>query len=756
MKYRIIAVFVLSLFYIQLLAQAVEYGIVKEYNEKKDKTPLAAVDIVVVNAGTTISGKDGRFFLTFRTQKPGDKVLYRRIEKLGYEIFNTEALEQWHVSSTGKPFTVVMCKSEKFKKIRDLYNRIASESYDAQYQKEEQALRKELAAGKLLEKDFLQKVAAMRTYYDEQLENIDTYIEKIARIDLSELSSEEQGIIDLIQSGKMDAAIEAYEKKDFASLLQKENQDIAALTHTKELLTEALGFKRRERDNIYASISRQVNTYILAGGKVNIDKARNLLRECALSDTTNLVVVFDYANFAQKQKDYEEAEKFYKICLNTTQDKAMQGQISFNLGIIYALTHRFLQAEVAMLDALVKEEWRASLMPERSQARLAFVQNNIGSLYHLMNNNDKAILYLSKACESYQAIYAAHPQSCKDIYAQSLMNQGLAYRAAGNFSLAEQSYQKSLQLYRELSDSLPQKHLQNLAVCQLNHAYLYYYSDDKAKAEKEFQAALQNIQKATARNPYSLQPELGSTYNGLGLLYEALNRHDEALSYYLKALAIYKGLNVSASNAHGYTYARVLSNTGILYYNKRQNDKALEMLQEANCIFSATSKDVYNAFKIDIAKVSYNLGKIIAETSFSDAKEHLLKAHDILEKDATVPNNAALQFILMDTRMNLGIITMDDSPQESEHYFRLALPKVKQFFMTSPDEYRVQYATVLVGLVKAYSTMLTTNEDAYGNLIKYLPSAYKQCKILNTQQPRAFSNFYEFTKELMTTLNLAL
>ena len=74
--------------------------------------------------------------------------------------------------------------------------------------------------------------------------------------------------------------------------------------------------------------------------------------------------------------------------------------------------------------------------------------------------------------------------------------------------------------------------------------------------------------------------------------------------------------------------------------------------------------------------------------------------------------------------------------------------------MTSPDEYRVSYATVLLGLVKSYQAMLTTREDAYNNLIKYLPSAYKQYKILYSQNPDEFRDFYEYAKELMSSLNL--
>ena len=49
-----------------LFAQSRQNGIVLEYNERNQKTPLPDVEILVANAGSTISDKEGKFLLTFR------------------------------------------------------------------------------------------------------------------------------------------------------------------------------------------------------------------------------------------------------------------------------------------------------------------------------------------------------------------------------------------------------------------------------------------------------------------------------------------------------------------------------------------------------------------------------------------------------------------------------------------------------------------------------------------------------------------
>lgn len=115
-------------------AQTQQNGIIQEYNESAKKTALPGVEINVRSANSTVSDKDGNFALQFLTLSPGEKVNVRRIEKLGYEVFNKEAVEQWNINPQ-TPFVIIMCRSDRFKKIRDNYERVSSESYARQLKK---------------------------------------------------------------------------------------------------------------------------------------------------------------------------------------------------------------------------------------------------------------------------------------------------------------------------------------------------------------------------------------------------------------------------------------------------------------------------------------------------------------------------------------------------------------------------------------------------------------------------------------------
>lgn len=207
---RILLSILLILTILSANAQTTQPGIVQEYNEKAKKTPLAGVEVRAKSANSAASDKDGKFELEFLTSKPGDRVNVSRIEKLGYEIFNKEAVEQWNINPKA-PFAIVMCKSDKFKKIRDNYEAKASANYNKQYKKEIANLNKLKEEGKIKDEEYRKSLQEIQSLYDKQLENLDNYVDRFARIDLSEISSKEQEIIELVQQGNIDEAIRSYD-----------------------------------------------------------------------------------------------------------------------------------------------------------------------------------------------------------------------------------------------------------------------------------------------------------------------------------------------------------------------------------------------------------------------------------------------------------------------------------------------------------------------------------------------------------------
>lgn len=203
--------FIFCLFSLVSISQTIQRGYILEYKGKDKKTPLSAVELVVRGASSTVSSKDGAFVLQFASLKPGDQAFITRLQKKGYELFNTDAVAQWRLSRTGEPFKIVMCPSDQFKKLKDTYWQVASNSYKKQYQKEQDQLAKAKNEQKIKEADYQRKLAELRLSYEKQQENLDANVEKFARYDLSELDSTEQAIIELVQNGEIEFAIKKYE-----------------------------------------------------------------------------------------------------------------------------------------------------------------------------------------------------------------------------------------------------------------------------------------------------------------------------------------------------------------------------------------------------------------------------------------------------------------------------------------------------------------------------------------------------------------
>ena len=301
-------------------AQSVQRGMCMQYNGKASKTSLGGVEIVAANAGSTVSGAQGDFSLTFKTLKAGNKVSVMRVAKSGYVLFNKEAVDQWYISRSDKPFTIVMCKEEKYREIRNNYERISSESYARQQKSEEQKLLALRKQNKLTEEKYKEKLLKLQNDYETQLENLDAYIDRFARIDLSELTKKENAAIALWQKGKVEEAVKAYDNMNLEEQLDKEIKTIGSLTADKEKLERVAEENRQAALQTYETICRKNDMLYLAGGTENMRKIKESKRNVAFADTTFVKAMLDYVRFLNDQRDYTEMVALLDIAENNTDD----------------------------------------------------------------------------------------------------------------------------------------------------------------------------------------------------------------------------------------------------------------------------------------------------------------------------------------------------------------------------------------------------------------------------------------------------
>lgn len=272
-----LAFFILVIVPSLVIAQSTQQVKVLEYNGKEQKTPLQGVSLSVQNAASAMSDAQGQLTLQFRTLKAGDAVQLRRIDLAGYEVFNQDAVDAWTIS-TQREFTLVLCRSERFKDLCEKYNAAASASYERQLKKDKAALEKLRNEGKIKQQEYDAQLAALDQQYNEQLDNLENYVERFARIDLSEISEEEQQIIDLVQQGEIDEAIRRYEALDLLTKYQQQSAEIQSVRNTRSELQQLGEQKAEARDSLIEVLRQQIKLYQQLGDQQKADSLQQYLR----------------------------------------------------------------------------------------------------------------------------------------------------------------------------------------------------------------------------------------------------------------------------------------------------------------------------------------------------------------------------------------------------------------------------------------------------------------------------------------------
>lgn len=382
MKRILISFLMLCAFALQVWAQSTQLVQIREYRQKQQKTPLEGVSLTVQNAGSAMSDAQGNLTLQFRSLKAGDQVQVRRVDLSGYEIFNKDAVDQWTISPQ-QTFSLVLCKSERFKALRDQYMRVSSASYERQYKQDQARLETLKKENKLKEAEYQEQLLQLEDNYYEQLDNLENYVDRFARIDLSEIGEQEQRIVELVQEGNIDEAVRLYESGDYLGKYQSQVKDIQEIDRAQARLAQIEAEKLEARDNLFAAINRQVQVYQLAGGRENWEKIHVLLKGVADADTTNVTAVLAYASDASLREDYEEHEKYAFIALRHCTDDRVP-YIYYSLAAQYVGHYMFDKAESVLSKAIEKGRLQKNKLP------LMVSMSYLHSLYCYIEEYDKA------------------------------------------------------------------------------------------------------------------------------------------------------------------------------------------------------------------------------------------------------------------------------------------------------------------------------------------------------------------------------
>lgn len=594
-------------------AKTVQKGFVQEYNEKARKTPLAGVELNVRSAQSTVSSDNGGFTLDFLTLKPGERVNVRRIEKLGYEVFNKEAIEQWNINPR-TPFVIIMCRADRFKKIRDNYERVSSESYAKQLAKEEKALAALKEKGEIQQAEYERQLFRLRENYERQLDNLESYVDRFSRIDLSELSDVEQEIIELVQQGKVDEAIAKYDEQHFVDKYVREVEQIKEVSSAIDQLEDAKQAKELSRDSLLAIIDRQVRTLRLGGGKDNFEKIGVILKDVYDADTLNIDNIRKYADYQYEARHYTDAIKLYLKIKDsyTTHDDIWQ--VRNHLVLSYRESELYGQAlvESLELDSIIQAN-----KPKYSSDHIIGTLLNRSLIYQKRDDVHKATECLEQALKSEEA------KNCSPDVLTSVKN------SLGNILCDENNLEEAITLYKEVyqfykeHDDGSADSKENLAGSLLNIAQVYDTMRDRELAKEAILQSLNHIEMCYTYNPDKYVILYNQVLNTAGCIFSNLGLNDEAVAHYKKSIDIISPLYAKYPSIFWRDYTQDLTNQAILYTETNDFDNAVKLFEA--CLTAMGKAPKTNFRNKRISDTYYNLSYIYCLTEEFDKAIPLLQ-----------------------------------------------------------------------------------------------------------------------------------
>lgn len=591
-------------------AKTVQTGVVREYKGKAKKTALAGVELQVYPAQSTASDRNGNFRLEFLTLKPGERINVRRIEKEGYEIFNKDALEQWNLNPTA-PFMIVMCRSNMFKQLKDTYYKNSGERYARQYRKAQDELKRLKEQNKIQQKEYIERLEQLEQEYGRQLENLDNYVDRFARIDLSEISPVEQEIIELVQAGKIDEAIAKYEELNAKAKLLDGISKRKEVGEAISTLTEVDRNLAADNDTLYAVVERQIQTLQL-GGAENNEKIRRLYCDIADADTTNIGWLIDTGNFLYEYAADHQAALgyFHKALASAEAQHGPQSEevakVLNNLGVVCNELGEFSKALDHLQRAL---DIRLAVLGEEN-ALTATTYENLGNTYLDSGDPNKALEYFQKAFDINQKVLDSDDPALTVSY----NDLGNAFYSLGDYGKALEYLEKALEIQTKIYSG---GHLHTAAT--LNNIGMLL--SDKG----DYQAALDNYFKALAIQEKIVgpgHPDIAISYNNIGSVYYYTGDFSKALEYFRKALDI----RVAAFGEKHPSVGESYSNTGVTLTQLGNYDAARENLEKSLEIYKdvfGNDNEAISVTYINLADLSSNLG------DFQKALEYQQKALEI-------------------------------------------------------------------------------------------------------------------------------
>lgn len=502
--------------------------------QSSGRQPLSGVQVMAVGAAPVSSDDGGRFALDFRVMRAGDILMLNDIYKSGYSLVNEAALKRWRLTGEN-PVEVVLCPTESLLKRQEEYYGIGKNHYKNRYEAALAELQRLQASSALAEEEYEKRLEAIGKEYVDAMKRLDEYSYSMACINTDDLDDLEKSVYACLSGGDIDGAVAI--------------MDRAAVTEKFTRLSAMGAEAEADLKSMIPSMRYYADICMFDGGAENLAKAREVLHEIALSDTTNYAYSKEYAEMvADYYLDYQEAETWLRMAMRHVNNDIASVEVITSLGKILVKKTDYSGASelfvdkgkdiVAKFQISENDDYLVEVAAEFFMAfsDLAYASNQFQIALEVLNNGMFGQYLYERNPQKYAYLYASMLSQVSSVMVESrsLSEQGLAVAASARKVFGNVPYNFDLRAAEALSRS----YMISSAACN-NIGAAYNNTGKYQEAIAYVDSAKVIVDKNESKNPivFKLHKTVLLDYEGTLLM--NLQKGQEAVAKFKEALAIF-------------------------------------------------------------------------------------------------------------------------------------------------------------------------------------------------------------------------
>lgn len=513
------------------LAQVKQQGITVLQNS--GKKPVSGVQVTAVGSAPAGSDNAGKFSLHFPKSNAGEMLFINEIYKDGYATVNEEELKRWILSGENT-LPIILCKKEVLAASQQKYYGIGKTNYQTRYFRAIDELEETKRKQILSEEEYNNRLEAIANEYSRAMTQLENYSYIIAGLNKDDLTQIEKEAIEYVDKGEVGKGIEIIES---GKLLDKFKQLAILEKQTQE-----------DMDKMVPSLRHYADLCMFDAGEKNLQKAKDIYYNIAISDTTNYTYAKDYAEFLVNYLyDFDNSKEWLERALRHAKNDYQHAEALTGLAVIdiyllnYSNAIQRYQKAYELLNKIQEEKKDIDLNED-----FGSLETGISRLYYTLRDYKQASQASTSAIKRFRILY--NKDSSKYAY-----HYGFAYTELANalsesrtdISKAITYYQKANKLFRESASKDKIKAMQMLAgnyVC-IAAAYSHLRSFDKVKQYGDSALTLTN--QYMNANAALFAPIKMDALVTVGLGYCAIKQETKGIELFKQSLSICDSLHIT-------------------------------------------------------------------------------------------------------------------------------------------------------------------------------------------------------------------